>query len=394
MTSSVSIVIPTWNGLDLLKQFLPSVIAAAHYYGKHSFAQTEIIIVDDGSLDGTIDWLIAEGFQGRRTAGAGEGSEEEAANQVAPRSITVEAPPAVSRPAAPALRFIRNQTNRGFGETCNRGVEAAISPLVLLLNNDVDLAEDAIAPLVENFSDPALFAAHCRVIAFESGQECGSGKLGSFARGFIRVHRSYTCLTETGSEQSDTASACDAKLYSMFAGGGSAMFDREKFLSIGAFEALLSPFYWEDVELSHRAWKRGYFVVYEPRSVARHRVSSTIRKLDRRMVRRIQRRNRLIYHWIHLHDGRMLASHILWVALLALTAPLRLQPGFISSLAAALKALPRIRARRREEKRLAKRNDREVFEFFSTLERRPDVAVYDDLNDLQRLKHGQKVVRE
>jgi GT2 family glycosyltransferase len=389
MTPGVSIVIPTWNGLDLLKQFLPSVIGAANYYGKRSSAQTEIIIVDDGSVDGTIDWLTAEGFQGPRPGEAGAASEAEAAIQVVPRPAEGE-PPAASRPVAPALRFIRNQTNRGFGETCNRGFEAAASPLVLLLNNDVDLAEDAIAPLVENFQDESLFAAHCRVIAYQSGEECGSGKLGGFSRGFIRVHRSYTCLSGAGG----AGSAAGAKLYSMFAGGGSAMFDREKFLSIGAFEALLSPFYWEDVELSHRAWKRGYLVVYEPRSVARHRVSSTIRKLNRRRVRSIQRRNRLIYHWIHLHDGRMLASHILWVALLALTAPLRLQPGFITSLAAALKALPRIRARRGEEKRLAKRSDREVFGFFSTLERRADVAVYDDLKDLQRLKREQEVVSE
>ncbi|MFP5263431.1 MAG: glycosyltransferase family 2 protein [Blastocatellia bacterium] len=393
MTPGVSIVIPTWNGLDLLKQFLPSVIAAANYYGKRSFAQTEIIVVDDGSVDGTVDWLAAEGFQGPRPPDAGSASEVGAVNHVAPGAAAAESP-AVRRPAGPALRFIRNQTNRGFGETCNRGFEAAAYPLVLLLNNDVHLAEDAIAPLVENFQDESLFAAHCRVISYESGEECGSGKLGGFSRGFIRVHRSYTPLRGAGGGQRCASSAAGAKLYSMFAGGGSAMFDREKFLGIGAFEALLSPFYWEDVELSHRAWKRGYLVVYEPRSVARHRVSSTIRKLNRRRVRSIQRRNRLIYHWIHLHDGRMLASHILWVALLALTAPLRLQPGFITSLAAALKALPRIRARRGEEKRLAKRSDREVFGLFSTLERRADVAVYDDLKDLQRLKREREVVSE
>ncbi|HVG19083.1 MAG TPA: glycosyltransferase [Blastocatellia bacterium] len=370
MIPGVSIVIPTWNGLDLLKRFLPSVASAATHYGNQSDAPTEILIVDDGSDDGTIDWLIAGGFRERRAA------------RPLPRPV-----------ATPALRFVRNQTNRGFGEACNRGFEAASFPLVLLLNNDVDLAEDAIAPLVENFKDAELFAAHCRVIELESGQECGSGKLGAFARGFIRVHRSYACLRETNQKQSDINPARGSKLYSMFAGGGSAMFDRDKFLSLGAFEPLLSPFYWEDVELSHRAWKRGYTVVYEPRSVAHHRISSTIRKLDRRRVRRIQQRNRLIYHWIHLHDGRMLASHVLWVALLALTAPLRLQPGFISSCAAALKSLPQIRARRGEEKRRAKRSDREVFEIFSALEQRGDVFVYDDLKDLRRLKGGEKVVK-
>jgi len=354
MASSVSIVIPTWNGLDLLKQFLRSVIAAATHYSQQLRAPTEIIIVDDGSADQTSDWLLAQGFN-------------ESANQSALPNREAES-------TATTLRFIKNETNRGFGETCNRGFEAATAPLVLLLNNDVALAEDAIAPLVENFKDSTLFAAHCRVFELESGDECGTGKLGSFARGFIRVHRSFAPLNDA------------ASLYSMFAGGGAAMFDREKFKSIGAFDPLLSPFYWEDVELSYRAWKRGYSIKYEPRSLARHRVSSTIGKLNRREVQIIQQRNRLIYHWIHLHDGRLLASHVAWVVLLAITAPIRLQPGFISSCAAALKLFKRIRARRSEEKSCARRTDRDLFEIFSKLEKRTDLFAYDDFRELQRLR--------
>lgn len=389
MATGVSIVIPTWNGLDLLKQFLPSVIAASNHYSKQSFAPTEIIIVDDGSADRTIDWLISEGFEAwEEKVEDGRSDQKEVAGQSLPAEQKIRRQARASQLPSLSCRFIKNQINRGFGESCNRGFEAASFPLVLLLNNDVDLAEEAIAPLVENFKDSALFAAHCRVFELESGHECGTGKIGSFARGFIRVHRSYACLGET--RQGGGNSTESSKLYSMFAGGGSAMFDREKFLNIGAFEPLLSPFYWEDVELSYRAWKRGYLVVYEPESVAHHHVSSTIGKLSWRRVRMIQQRNRLIYHWIHLHDRRMLASHILWVMLLAITAPVRLQPGFIRSLAAALKLLPQVRARRREEKSQAKRNDREVFEIFSKIQQRPDLFVYDDMKDLQRLAREEK----
>jgi GT2 family glycosyltransferase len=397
MTTGVSIVIPTWNGLDLLKQFLPSIIGAANHYTSHSYAPTEIIISDDGSSDLTVEWLIAQGFLERVAEAsaanslAGRPAKREALNQSHPSGQSVSRPDSVSQNTPPTLLFIKNEINRGFGETCNRGFEAASFPLVLLLNNDVELAKDAIAPLVENFQDSSLFAAHCRVYELESGNECGAGKLGSFARGFIRVHRSYVCLSEAHRNQGYKTSIDSAKLYSMFAGGGSSMFDREKFLSAGAFEPLLSPFYWEDVELSYRAWKRGYSIVYEPRSAAHHRVSSTIGKLNRRRVRMIQQRNRLIYHWIHLHDRRMLASHILWVVLLALTAPLRLQPGFISSCVAALKKLPQIRARRREEKQRATRTDREVLALFSNIESRSDLFAYDNLSELQRLKHEERV---
>jgi GT2 family glycosyltransferase len=405
MAPSVSIVIPTWNGLDLLKQFLQSVIKAASYYSGQSHARTEIIIVDDGSTDRTIEWLTAQGFTecvpeaGKSARGggvkSGRGDETKRAtenDEVVPQPFTLlpssTFPP--SLPPGPIFRFIRNETNRGFGESCNRGFEAAISRLVLLVNNDVDLAEDAIGPLVENFKDSSLFAAHCRVFDLESNHECGTGKLGGFSRGFIRVHRSYSRLNEKRISEIVDKREGDAALYSMFAGGGSAMFDRERFQSIGGFEPLLSPFYWEDVELSYRAWKRGYCVAYEPRSVARHRISSTIGKLDRRGVKIIQQRNRLIYHWIHLHDKRLLATHILWVVLLALTAPVRLQPGFLSSLTGALKSLGKVLARRREEKSCARRSDRDVFEIFSKLEARADLFVYDDTKALQLMMQAEE----
>src|SRR6185437_13168356 len=85
--------------------------------------------------------------------------------------------------SSPGLKLIKNKTNRGFGETCNRGFENANYPLVFLLNNDVEIDVNSVAPLVENFADASVFAAHCRVFELETGQECGNGKVGSFARG-------------------------------------------------------------------------------------------------------------------------------------------------------------------------------------------------------------------
>jgi GT2 family glycosyltransferase len=338
MRCGVSIVIPTWNGLDLLKRFLPSVIAAANCYSDKSGAPVEIIIVDDGSEDQTCCWLLDQGF-----------STEDCANSCL---------------ASPApRRLIKNNSNIGFGYSSNRGFAAARYPLVLLLNNDVEVNLDSIAMLAENFKDSSVFAVHCRTLDLESGIECGTGKLGGFQRGFIRVHRSYRQVADSGQP-----------LYSMFAGGGSAMFDREKFLAIGGFDPLLAPFYWEDVELSYRAWKRGYTVLYEPRATVRHQLSSTIGKIDRRRVRFVQQRNRLIYHWIHLHDRRFLFQHTIWVMLLVMTA--LSNPSFLLSLFAAIKSLPEIIKRRSQEKQAARRSDREVFSIFRSLQCRPDVFAY------------------
>ena len=381
----VSIVIPNWNGLALLQQFLPSVITSAQIYASRSHAPVEILILDDGSTDESVAWLLGEGFEERKDAGeqrsrgAGEPEPDHPSTPAPQHPCAESAPAQKASPQRVDLRLIRNDKNCGFGYTCNRGFAAAKHRLVFLLNNDVEVSAEAIFPLIENFSDDSVFAVHCRVFEFESGEECGTGKLGGFRRGFIRVHRSYASAREEGPRP-------DAPLYSMFASGGSAMFDRRKFLELGGFEPLLSPIYWEDVEISYRAWKRGLVVLYEPRSEVRHRVSSTMRKVNRRKVRRMQQRNRLIFHWINLHDSFLMASHVVWVILLAITSPLLLKPGFLLSCIEALRMLPGILTRRREEKRAARLRDRDIFDIFKSLGRRPYLFVYDDYSELKQFQ--------
>jgi GT2 family glycosyltransferase len=336
---SVSIVIPTWNGRRLLEEFLPSVVESAARYTSTTGAVAEIVIVDDGSTDETIGWL-------------------------GDRASEFQVP----------LRVVRHEQNQGFGAACNTGIREAHHPLIFLLNNDVDVLPDAIEPLVARFEDrqPAPFAVHCRVMDFASGREEGTGKVGGFARGFLRVHRSFIApLVDV-----------HPPYFSIFASGGSAMFDREMFLSLGGFDPLYAPFYMEDVELSYRAWKRGLTVEYEPRSTVTHRFSSTIGAVAAARVPRVGQRNRLIFHWVHLHDGRFLASHAIWVVVLLLAAPLTLKPHFIGAFFDAITQLPKIRARRREEKRAAKCSDREVLAVFAALIGRPDIRAYDDPKEL------------
>jgi GT2 family glycosyltransferase len=352
--SSVSIVIPTWNGRRLLEEFLPSVIEAAAEYASTTDAATEIVIVDDGSTDETLGWL---------------------ADQSAESPVP--------------LRIVRHEQNQGFGAACNTGVREARHPLIFLLNNDVDVLPNAIEPLVARFNigDRPPFAVHCRVLDFATGREEGTGKVGGFARGFLRVHRSYVTEPRPAMSEADRPSRMEPRnphepYFSVFASGGSSMLDRDLFLSLGGFDPLFAPFYMEDVELSYRAWKRGLTVEYEPRSTVKHRFSSTIGPAAGATVPRVGQRNRLIFHWMHLHDRRFLASHVVWVAVLLLAAPLTFKPHFIGAFFDASKRRARIRARRQEEKLAATRSDREVLQIFSDLIKRRDIRAYDDPDEL------------
>lgn len=338
MPSPVSIVIPTWNGKHLLEQFLPSVISAADAYVRSARAAVEIVVVDDGSTDDTAGWL--------------------------------------SKQSAPVpLRTIRQDPNRGFGAACNRGVQDARHPLVYLVNNDVEMSTNVLSLLSGSFdadddSHP-LLAVHTRMRDLETNRDVGTGKMGGFHRGFLRVHRSYMPRDDTS-----------GPYWSMFATGGSSMFHRARYLELGGFDPLFAPFYFEDVELSYRGWKRGYSVAYQPHSLVRHRFSSTIAPLAGKSVERISHRNRLIFHWIHLHDSRFLAAHVLWLTVLALTAPLTFKFRFLLGLGDALTTFPGIHDRRRAERSLAKRTDREVLRVFEELEARGEVRPYDDPREL------------
>lgn len=230
---------------------------------------------------------------------------------------------------------------------------------MLLLNNDVALEVDSIARLAARFVTAGamapLFAVHCHVLDFETNAEAGAGQAGAFSRGFIRVHERLTAGSDV-----------TATLPSMFASGGSSMVDRDRFLELGGFDPLFAPFYFEDVELSYRAWKRGLTVAYAPDAMARHRFSSTIGARPRSEIRRISQRNRLFLNWIHLHDPSWALQHFVWVGLLFVTTPLTLRLDFPRAVIGALCRLPDVRQRRRKERTLARRTDRDVMAVFES----------------------------
>jgi len=194
----------------------------------------------------------------------------------------------------------------GFASTANRGVRAARYALVFLVNNDVALEDSTLPPLAAHFGaapgSPPVFVVASQVYDYDTGRLSGAGQLGDFRRGFIGIHRRY--FVEPSDEQPSRA------WLTLFATGGSSMFDRRTFLDLGGFDEAFAPFGWEDVELSLRAWKLGFEVHYEPRSAVWHQFSSTIRPAySRRYVRMIYERNRLLAHWYHLDSASEKAAH-------------------------------------------------------------------------------------
>ncbi len=325
---AVSIVIPTWNGRHLLERFLPSVVDAARAYHREGRAQVEILIVDDGSTDGTSAWIRAN----------------------APSFVEV----------------LTKSGPEGFAPTANVGLHRARFPVIFLLNNDVAVEREVLFHLAPHFSDPTVFAVTCRALDPETHTLVCGGKLGRFRRGFWRVHEDYDVVGDrAGSEP------C-GPWPSLVASGGFSAFDAEKMRQLGGFDERLRPFYWEDVDLSLRAWRRGWRIHYEPRAVVYHRASRTIAtRFSPAFIRRASERNRLLAHWKNLDEWRWMVEHLLIVGGLALTIPLRGDWAFGAALVGALRELPGIWRDRQRERQAERRRGRDVERLFLALGRDP-----------------------
>ena len=329
----VSIVIPTWNGLALLRETLPSVCEAAGFYRRKSHCRTEILVVDDGSEDETREVLPVE---------------------------------------FPQVRLIESPSNRGFAPTCNLGFDHAGFPLVALLNNDVKVEPDYLLHQAPHFQDPDVLAVTARVFSWNGDEFTAGGRFGRFRRGFWSVYLNYDVDPDSAG-----AEHFDRRCLSAYAVGGFATYDRRKLQELGGFNTLLAPFHWEDVDLSYRGWKRGWKIHYEPKSVAYHRISATIGSRFRpRKVETVAVRNRLLFHWINLHSTGYWIRHLVGLAGLVLTRFIVLDGTFYRSFLGALSRISQVRRMRRRERDRARRSDAEISEILSTFYRTAPIRVY------------------
>ncbi len=325
----VSIIIPTWKGRHLLEAYLPSVTAASDHYRKISGAKTEIIVVDDASEDDTVRWI---------KNGYGNG-----------------------------LRVLVHERNLGFCSACQTGFMHADFPLVLLLNNDVRLEADCIAPMVEHFENTGVFAVTGKMFDQKGKVFCNGGKLARFQGGMWSTYKNYDVTPEAGMEKS---------LLSFTAIGAFSLFDRIKFLEVGGFDSLAAMV--EDVEISYRGWKRGWLVKYEPRSVAYHDASQTMsRRFRRRSLDKLSRRSRILMHWLLLHDPGMFGQHVAGIGLRLLVSWIWLDWPFYWAIFTGFQNMGEIRRKRADYRRTAVRSDRELRQLLEDFYRTGPITVRD-----------------
>ena len=244
----------------------------------------------------------------------------------------------------PAVRVVRHRTNQRYAIACNNGVNAALGDIIVLLNSDVFPELDFLQPMRRHFEDEQTFAVGCMEIVGEKTRGKSTGK---FQQGML-VH----------------AEAQDRKPGpTLWAFGGSGAFSREKWLKLGGMDALFRPAYWEDIDLSYRAWKRGWKVVFEPKSRVYHQPESTnISAFGRARIRRIASKNQLLFVWKNITDSKLIVSHLIWFPLRLLVSVVKGDGAFLWGSLHALWQLPEALHSRSREKSESVVSDREVLQ--------------------------------
>lgn len=221
--SAPAVVIPNWNGRDWLPGCLDSLAA-------QTLAPSEVVVVDNGSTDGSLDLL---------------------------------------RESYPAVRTIELGRNTGFAFASNRGVEAVEAAEVALVNTDVVLEPDWLARVADALeANPRAAAVASKMIDLDDPRVIYDA--GDFLR------RDGACEQRGRFQRDDGRFDVPGEAFSACA--GAALYRREPFLALGGFDERFFA-YLEDVDLGLRLRLAGWTCAYEP-AVARHAGGGTSSKLS------------------------------------------------------------------------------------------------------------------
>jgi GT2 family glycosyltransferase len=219
----ISVIIPSRNGKDLLATLLPEAVRQIDRLGG------EVIVIDNGSDDGTADFLSQ---------------------------------------TYPMVRLDYHPNPLSFARATNAGIRISRFSHVCFLNNDMGIAEGFFEALLTAFSKvPDLFCATAQIF-FPPGAGERTGK----------------AVLPLVSERSGLISAAlrpplpgEDLSYVIYGSGGCSLFDAAKLSALGGLDEGYQPAYVEDLDLGFRAWQLSWPSVFVAgaQTVHKHRATAS-----------------------------------------------------------------------------------------------------------------------
>lgn len=253
----IDVIIPNWNGREWLGSCLDSL-------GKQSFQDFEIIVVDNGSTDGSAGFI---------------------------------------RRAYPQVTLLALAENTGFTGGINAGVRAGSAEYVCWFNNDAEAGPDFLKSLLEGLAErqDQGFAMAAPRVTFQANPGL-INSVGMFV-GPDGIGR------DRGFQQPD-GPGFDSGLEIFGPAGVAALYRREIFNQIGLLDETFF-LYSEDLDFNYRAQLAGYRCIYVPQARVVHRGSATARTISPRATR-LASRNGLLAIFKNV-PGRSLIKMLPWI---------------------------------------------------------------------------------
>lgn len=217
-----SVIIPNWNGKNLLFDCLSSLV-------KQSFHEFEVILVDNGSTDDSLDFVKKE---------------------------------------FPNVKIISLEKNYGFAKAINEGVKSSQAKYAIFLNNDTYSDKDWIKNLINCAeSNSGVISINSKILNFYNRK-----KIDGLGISINEVGQAKSI----GWEEEDLGQY-ENPIYLFGATGGGSLFVREDFVKLGMFDEDYFM-YCEEVDFAFRAQFQGYKSIYCPKAILFHKHKATSSK--------------------------------------------------------------------------------------------------------------------
>ena len=226
----VSVVILNWNGCDMLRTFLPSVVRYSEGEG------IEVCVADNGSTDASVDMLQKE---------------------------------------FPSIKLILLEQNHGFADGYNWALQQVEAEYVVLLNSDVEVTERWLEPLIDYLDNhPEIAACQPKI---RSQRQKEYFEYAGAAGGFIDKYGYPFCRGRIMDVVEKDKGQYDTVIPVFWATGAALFIRRADYLEVGGLDGRFFA-HMEEIDLCWRLRSRGREIVCIPQSVVYHVGGATLKK--------------------------------------------------------------------------------------------------------------------
>ena len=224
---TTAVVILNWNGVEHLRQFLPSVM-------QNTPSGVRIVVADNGSTDTSLAF-VEQNY--------------------------------------PNVEIVRLDSNYGFAEGYNRALKEVDADYYILLNSDVEVTAGWTSPLITILDkNPTVAAVAPKLLSLA---EPTRFEYAGAAGGFIDFLGYPFCRGRILSTTEQDCGQYDTPREVFWASGAAFCCRAEVFHSLGGFDGDFFA-HMEEIDLCWRMQLAGYKVMCEPRSVVYHLGGGTL----------------------------------------------------------------------------------------------------------------------